>query len=136
GDLEGHLRGVDGVVRAVDEPDAQALHRRPGELSVQHRLLDPLIDGGPKALRDGAADDLVLELVARVALERLQHDVAVAELAAPAGLLLVAPVRARLAANRLEVRHAGLAELNLDAEAPLEPIDRDLDVHLAHPGEE
>ena len=70
---------------------ANALDGRAGELAVQHRLLDALVDGGPEALRDDAADDLVHELVALVPLERLEHDVAVAELAAPAGLLLVAP---------------------------------------------
>ena len=45
GDLERHLRRVDVVVRAVDEPDADALHRRAGELAVLHRLLDALVDG-------------------------------------------------------------------------------------------
>ena len=96
-----------------------------------HRLLDALVDRGPEALRDDAADDLVDELVALVALERLDHDVAVAELAAAAGLLLVAALRARLLADRLEVRDARLVQLDLDAEAALEPVDRDLDVHLA-----
>ena len=61
---------------------------------------------------------------------------AVAELAAPAGLLLVAALRARLLADRLEVRHARLVEVDLDAEAALEPLDRDLDVHLREAGEE
>ena len=82
------------MVRAVDEPHADALHRRAGELAVRHRLLDALVDGGPEALRDDAADDLVDELVADAALDRLDHDVAVAELAAAARLLLVA-ARAR-----------------------------------------
>ena len=68
GDLERHLRRVDGVVRAVDEPDADALDRRAGELAVRHRLLDALVDRRPEALRDHAADDLVDELVADVAL--------------------------------------------------------------------
>ena len=46
-------------------------------------------------MRDHAALDLVDELEARAVavVERLDLDVAVAELAAPAGLLLVAPVR-------------------------------------------
>ena len=65
---------------------------------MRHRLLDALVDRRPEALRDHAADDLVDELVADVALDRLDHDVAVAELAAAAGLLLVAALRARLAA--------------------------------------
>ncbi len=101
-----------------------------------HRLLDPLVHRRPEALRDHAADDLVHELVARVAVERLEPDLAVAELAAPAGLLLVAAVTPRLLADRLEVRHARRVEVDLDAEAPLEPVDRDLDVHLREAGEQ
>ena len=96
----------------------------------------PLSTAGPEALRDDAADDLVHELVAGVALERLEDDVAVAELAAAAGLLLVAAVAARLLADRLEVRDARLVEVDLDAEAALEPVDGDLDVHLGHAREE
>ena len=96
-----------------------------------------LVDRRPEALRDHAADDLVDELVADVALDRLDHDVAVAELAAAAGLLLVAALRrAPRALDRLDVRHARLVQLDLDAEAALEPRDRDLDVHLAHPREQ
>src|SRR5207247_7692502 len=95
-----------------------------------------LVDRGPEALRDDAADDLVDELVADVTLEWLDLDHAVAELAATAGLLLVSPLRACLALDRLDVRHARLVQLDLDAEAALQPADRDLDVHLTHPGEE
>ena len=120
------------MVAAVDERHAHALHRRAGELAVLQRLLDALVDRRPEALRDDAADDLVDELVADVVVERLEHDVAVAELAAAAGLLLVAALRARLALDRLDVRHARLVQLHLDAEAALRPLDRDLDVHLAH----
>ena len=96
----------------------------------------PLSTAGPEALRDDAADDLVDELVADVVVERLDHDVAVAELAAAAGLLLVAPLRARLALDRLDVRHARLVQLHLDAEAALRALDGDLDVDLAHPREQ
>src|SRR5439155_25900810 len=112
------------------------LHRRPGELTVQHRLLDPLVDGGPEALGDDAADDLVDELVALVALERLEHDMGVAEPAAAAGLLLVAAVRPRFLADRLQIRNARLVEIDLGAEAALDALDGDLDVHLAEAREE
>src|SRR5207237_599898 len=106
------------------------------ELAVLHRLLHALVDRGPEALRDDAAHDLVDELVALVALERLDHDGAVAELSAAAGLLLVAVPRARLLADRLKVGDARLVQLDLDAEAPLQPLDGDLDVDLAHAREE
>ena len=101
-----------------------------------HRLLDPLVHRRAEALRDHAADDLVHELVPLVALERLEDDRAVAELAAAAGLLLVARVGARLLADRLEVRDARLVQLDLGAEAALDPLDGDLDVHLREAGEQ
>src|SRR5207245_3828028 len=66
----------------------------------------------------------------------LDQNLTVAELAAPAGLLLVAALRARLPANRLEIRDARRVQLDLDVEAPLQPLDRDLDVDLAHAGDQ
>src|SRR6059058_1118244 len=130
GDLEGHLRRIDVVVRAVDERDANALHGRTCELAAGHRLLDALVHRGTEALGDDAADDLVDELVALVYLERLEEDLCVAVLAEAAGLLLVATPRPGLLANRLEVRDARLVQLDVHAEAPLQPLDRDLDVDL------
>ena len=124
------------MVLAVDEPYGHALHRRAGEVAVEHRLLDPLVDGGPEALRDDAADDLVDELVALVPGPRLEHDLAIAELPAAARLLLVASARTRLLANGLEVRDARLREFDVDAEASMEPLDGDLDVHLREAGEQ
>ena len=123
------------MVRAVHELDAHALDGRAGELPVVHRLLDPLVHGRAVALRDDAAHDLVDELVLAL-LERRDDDVAVAELTPAAGLLLVPAVRARLPANRLAVRNARRVQLDVDAEPPLRPLERDLDMHLAHSGED
>src|SRR5262249_27904184 len=100
---------------------------------VLHRFTDSLVHRGAKALRDHAAHDLVDELVAELSLLRrqgLDPDRAVAELAAAAGLLLVAVPGGRLLADRLLVRDAGRVELDVDVEARLEPVDRDLDLHL------
>src|SRR5262249_15060246 len=133
---ERHLRRVDGVVLPVDETDGHALHRRAGELAVEHRLLDPFVDGRAEALRNDTADDLVLELVALVARPGLDDDLAVAELAAAARLLLVPGPSARLLADRLQVGDARLVQLHLDAEAAPEPLDGDLDMHLRQPGEQ
>ena len=62
------------MVLAVDELDAHLLNRRARELTVLHRLLDPLVHRGAIALRDHAADDPVDELVALMPLDRLEHD--------------------------------------------------------------
>src|SRR5207237_3698521 len=79
---------------------------------------------------------LVDHRAARVPLDRLETDLAVAELPAAAGLLLVAALSPRLVADRLEVRHAWLVQVDLDVEAVLEPRYGDLDVHLREPREE
>ena len=53
----------------------------------------PFSTAGMKFLRDRAAEDVVDELEVRAARQRLHADLAVAELAVAAGLLLVAAVR-------------------------------------------
>ena len=79
---------------------------KPATGAVRHRLLAALLDRRDEALRDHAALDLVDELEAVAVGQRLDLDVAVAELAAPAGLLLVAPVGLGRPADRLAVGDA------------------------------
>ena len=55
----------------------------------------PFSTAGRKLLRNRAAENLVRELEAGAAGQRLDLDPAVAELAAPAGLFLVPPLRLR-----------------------------------------
>src|SRR6185437_12291920 len=94
-------------------------------------LLDALFDRGDEVARDGAAEDLVDELEASAAFERLHADLAVAELAVAAGLLLVPSLHVGPAQDGLPVGHARSAQLDLDVVALLEPGDGDLDVLLA-----
>ena len=63
-------------------------------------------------------------------------DLAVAELAVAAGLLLVPAVRFDARGDRLAIRDARRLEQHFDAEAALQLRDRDLDVHLALAGEQ
>ena len=83
------------MVLAVDEPHPHALDRVAGDGAVRHRLLDPLLDRRDEAAGDRGALDLVDELEPDAVLGRLDLDLAVGELAAPARLLLVAGVGAR-----------------------------------------
>ena len=142
GQLEGDLGGVHGVVGAVEQPHAHVLDGIAGEHAGVHRLAHAFLDGGDERARDHAALDLVdeLELVASAVVgrlaERLDLDVAVAELAAPAGLLLVAAVRLRAAADRLLVGHARRLQRDLDAEALAQAVDDHLDVHLREAGDD
>ena len=63
--------------------------------------------------------------------ERLDLDLAVAELAVAAGLLLVAAVRFGRGLDRLAIRDARRLQVDVDAEAALQLGDGDLDVQLA-----
>ena len=92
GDLERHFRGVDVVVLAVEQPHLEVDHRIAGEEAAPAGLLDPLLDRRPEVVRDGAAEDLVGEREVLAARQRLDLDLAVGELAAAAGLLLVPAV--------------------------------------------
>jgi hypothetical protein len=117
GHLERHFRRVDGVVRAVGQRHPEIHHRVARQPAALRRFADPLLDGGPEVLRDRAAEDLVGELEAGAAGQRLELDPAIAELAAPAGLLLVRPLRgADLLLDRFEVGNLGLLEDRFDAE--------------------
>jgi hypothetical protein len=124
------------VVGAVVETDLDALHGVARDGSLRERLDAALLHRRDEALRDDAALDGVLELEAGALGKRLDLDVAVAELPAPARLLLVAMTRACLLADRLLVRNARRVELDLDVKARVEPVDRDLDLHLRQAREE
>src|SRR5919112_271561 len=140
GDLEGHLRGVDLVVRAVEQDRLDADHRVAGEDAVLHRVLHALVDRRDVLPRDAATGDLVLELVGRAVgrdREGLDADLDLGELARATGLLLVRVVRALDGlADRLAVGHLRLADVGLDVELAAHAVDQDLQVELAHAGDD
>ena len=73
GDLKGHLGGVDLVIRAVVQGDLHVDHGVTGQDAGLHGALDTGVHGGDIFLGDGAADDLVDELIALAGLVGLQH---------------------------------------------------------------
>src|SRR5919112_4205007 len=84
GDLEGHLRGVDLVVLAIEQGRLHADHGVAGEDAVLHRVLHALVDRGDVLPRDAPTGDLVLELVGRAVgrdREGLDADLDLGELA-------------------------------------------------------
>src|SRR5258708_775634 len=135
-DFERLRRGVDLVVRAVVELDLDVDDGVAREHAAVHRLADALLDGRNELLRDGAADDLVLEDEARPALARLEPDEHVAVLAAPAGLLGVLVLGVDLLRDALAIRDFGLADVRLDLELAPQAVDDDFEVELAHAGDD
>src|SRR6201747_883610 len=108
GDFEGHLRGVDVVVGAVDEFDLDVDHRVAGLDAVLQRLPHALFGRADEFARDRAALDFVDELKA-LAGGGLDVDHDVAELAATTSLAdeagddLLAPLADRLAVGGLRL---------------------------------
>ena len=119
------------------ELDADVDDGIPREHPGLHRLLDAEVDCRDVLLRDLAADDLVHELVAVARAHRLGVDDCVSVLAAAAGLAdeLALNLLDRLA-HRLAVGDLRPAHVRVDAELALEAVDDDLEVQLAHAGDE
>ena len=137
GDLERHLRGVDLVIAAVDELDFDVDDREAGEHARAERLLDTLVDRRHVLLGNRAADDLALELVASARLLRNHVDDDVAVLATAAGLAGELHVDAVAApGRRLAVGDLRLADVRLDLELAQQAVDDDLEVQLAHAGDD
>jgi hypothetical protein len=120
------------VVLAVVEGDPHVDHRVAGQQAVLHRLADALLDRADELVGDGAAEDLVDELEAAAAGQRLHLDVADAVLAVAAGLLDVAAEGLGGGLERLLVGEQQRDLGHLDAVLALQPLQGDLDVVLAH----
>src|SRR4051794_26130591 len=129
-------------VGAVLEGELDVHHRGAGEHAELHRALTTLVDRRDVLARHATTGDVVHELVARagaglrvhVGLEA-DHDLR--ELAGATGLLLVrVAVVGDLPADGLAVGDLRLADGGLDAELALHPVDQDLQVQLAHAGDD
>ena len=121
------------MVRTVNQGGAHVHGRETGQHTRLHGVLDPGIDGGDVLLGDDTAGDLVHELVAPTGPGGLQveHDVAV--LAPAAGLAHVAVLDLfDLLADRLSVRHLGLAHVGVHPELTQHAVHQHLEVQLPH----
>src|ERR671910_1027632 len=131
-DLERHLGRVDLVVRTVDQLDPDIDHGVANDDAGIQRILDALIHARDVLPRDDAADDLVVELVARLVVvlgvddrvavlataTRLPHEPALDTLHALADGLAVSDLRT--------------ADVRVYPELAQEPVDDDLQMQLAH----
>src|SRR5690606_1789473 len=107
-----------------------------GEHAVRTRLADALVDGRDVFLRNRTADDRIDELVALARLERLELDPDMAVLTAAAGLTDELAFLLDRAANRLAVSDLRLAHIRFDLELALQAVDDDLEMQLAHAGDD
>ena len=140
GDTAGHferqLIGVDIVIAAVVERDAEVDDGIAGKVSARCRLLNSLLDGGNEVARDGSAEDIVDELKAGAALERLDANLAVAELAVASGLFFVAAMRVGASPDGFAIRNLWRLERDLGMVAAAKFGDDGFDVRLACAGDQ
>src|SRR4051812_19212090 len=94
------------MVGPVEDAGAKIDHRVARQEAAQPRILNALLDRRHELARDRAAEDIVDELELAASRKRLEFDLAVAELAVAAGLLLVPAVRLGGGGKRLPVGEA------------------------------
>ena len=119
------------MIRAVEHRALDVHHGVPREEALFHGLAHALIHSRDEAVGNGAALDLVHELVA-LAGDGGQPQPAVAELAGAAGLLLVTALGLGLLGNGLAVGNAHGNELRLYAGLLLQAPDQHVYLGLAH----
>src|ERR1700730_4073275 len=92
---------------------------------------DAFLDRWNVVARHHAAGDLVLEYEAGIAWQRFNIEDDIAELAVPAGLLLVPAALLDRLSDRFPVADSRPAPFDRDAEALGQPLGRDPQMHLA-----
>ena len=120
------------MVFALVDHHAQVMQREAGHRAVGQRLADALLDRRDELARNGAADDLVDELEASATFERLDPQEHLAELAGPAGLLLVAVVPLGGLRDRLAVGDARRPGRDVHVIALGHALEHHAQVQLAH----
>ena len=127
------------MIRAVVHSHANARERVAGNDAVLHGLLDTLVHGGDQRARNTAAYDLVHKLIAIARAvgpnERLNAQPAVAILTGTTGLLLVAALSARRAADGLAIRDADRHALGNDLGAVLQTVEQHRNLRLTNGGD-
>ena len=137
-DLERHVGAVDLVVRAVFEIDRQADDRIPGDRALGQHRAEALLDGRDELLGNPPADDVLLEQegLFGVVGQHVEPADDVGVLARAAGLLAVPGVELGGLRGRLAVVHLRRADLDRDVVLAANPLDVDLQVQLAHAGDD
>src|SRR5579863_2491032 len=119
------------MVLAIEQTHPEIDHWISGEITATPGILNAFFHRWTVVVRNRAAEDLVDEVELGAALHRLDLDPAVRELAASAGLLLVAAVTLGGLEDGFPVGNLRLVQDHIDVVAVLELGDGDLDVLLA-----
>ena len=120
------------MVLAVVHDDAHVLQRVARDRAFAQHLAHSFFYRGNELVGNRAAHDLVDELEARAARERLDLEVHLAELARAAGLLLVAAMAFGRARDGLAIRNARRVRLDVHAVPLGHALEHHAQVQLAH----
>mmetsp|Transcript_536 Transcript_536/g.1424 ORF Transcript_536/g.1424 Transcript_536/m.1424 type:complete len:318 (+) Transcript_536:2218-3171(+) len=132
GDLERQDARIDVVVAAVDQRGLDVHNRESGQGSGAHHVLETLENTRNIFLRHNTSLDLGDELEATARLTRLEANRHVAKLPGSSTLLLVDVPHLGTLRDSLTVVDLRGARVALDLELPLQAIDDDLEMQLAH----
>ena len=130
GHAECHLRQIDRMIGAVLQAHRH-VHDRKAQRAAREIVAHACLHRGEVVARDGATRDHLGEGKAVAARLRLDLHHHVAELSVSAALLLVPAADLDAFADCLLVADIALLGFGLDAEAAIEALQRDADVHLA-----
>src|SRR5690554_3911355 len=134
GDLKRHFRRVNIVVRTIKQGDLHVHHWEACEHAILELLLDTLIDSRDVFLRNHTAHDLVNELVTFARLLRLHLDPDVTVLTTTTGLTHELAFLLNTGTNGFAVSNLRLAYVRFYLELALETVNDDVEVQLAHTG--
>ena len=136
GDLKRHFGGVHLVVGAVEQRDLHVHDGIARHDTGQHGALNTGIDGRNILLGNGAAHHGVDKFVALAGLVGLHMDLHVTILALTAGLTGILGILVHCLADGLLVGHLGRAHVGLHLELPQQAVHDDLQMQLAHTGDD
>src|SRR5690554_2927785 len=134
GDLKRHFRRVNIVVRTIKQGDLHVHHWEACEHAILELLLDTLIDSRDVFLRNHTAHDLVNELVTFARLLRLHLDPDVTVLTTTTGLTYELAFLLNTGTNGFAVSNLRLTYVRFYLELALETVNDDVEVQLAHTG--
>ena len=121
---------------AVDQRRLDAEHREARQRTGGQNALDALLDARNVFLRNRTADDLGLEDEVLALGVRLEDQLDAGELARTTGLLLVGVVDLGRARDRLAIGNLRRADIRLDLELATHAVDDDVEMKLAHAGDD
>ena len=124
------------MVGTVDDGDFDVDQVVAGENACRQAFFDPFDGRRDVFFGNDAADDLADDFVAFAFFVRLDLELDVSVLTAAAGLLDELGLALARDGDRLFVGDLGFTDIGFDAEFALHPVVEDLEVQLAHTGDD